>query len=133
MAAPRPNPRIPDVVKHMTIAIYRDGRIHAKSAKNKFEQCLQIAKSRCQQYGFVLFEGASLSEAVALTPKGRARDAKHAAEGRSKSVLFDTLYEKFDIDGARTAARKAAMEKEAEAVAQRQAENTAKYSKKDVL
>jgi hypothetical protein len=128
-----PNIRIPALVKHMTIAIYREGKIHARSRKDRFKQCLEIAKSRCQQYGFVTYEGASLSEAVGLTPKGRAREAKHLSEGRAKTVLFDTLYDDFDIDGTKAAAEKAAREKEAAEVAERQEQNKAKYSKRDRL
>jgi hypothetical protein len=128
-----PNPRIPALVKHMTIAIYRDGKISGKSRKDRFEQCLQIAKSRCQQYGFVVFGGQSLSEAIGLTSKGRAAESKHLSEGRAKTVLFDTLYDNFDLDGLKALAVRKAQEKEAETIAARKEENTAKYSKKDRL
>lgn len=98
-----PNLTIPTLVKHMTVAIYREGKISAKTKKDRFKQCLQIAKSRCAQYGFVVFAGASLTEAIALTPKGRAAEQRHKAEGRAKTVLFDTLYSEFDLDGTRAA------------------------------
>ena len=128
-----PNPRIPVLVKHMTIAILRDGSVHGRSRKDRFQQCFTIAKSRCQQYGFVTYEGASLSEAIGLTSKGRGQESKHLSEGRAKTVLFDTLYDLFDIDGTKAEAAKKAQEKEAAVVAARQEENKAKYSKKDRL
>lgn len=128
-----PNPRIPALVKHMTIAIYRTGKIHARSRKDKFEQCLKIAKSRCQQYGFVVYEGASLSEAIGLTSKGRQREAKHLTEGRAKTVLFDTLYDNFDIDGSKAKAREEEEKKISERTAELQLENEAKFSKRNRL
>ncbi len=128
-----PNPQIPALVKHMTIAIYRDGKISARNRKDRFEQCLQIAKSRCQQYGFIIFGGQSLGEPIALTPKGRAREAKHLNEGRSKTVLFDTLFDDFDVDGTKAEAAKKAREKEAEQIAARKEANEGKFSKKDRL
>ena len=108
-----PNPRIPALVKHMTIAIYREGKIHARTKKERFKQCLQIAKSRCAEYGMVVFGGEGLSEAISLTPKGRTAEMRHKSEGRSKTVLFDTLYEQFDIEGKKEAAAKKAQEAEA--------------------
>lgn len=147
------NLTIPTLVKHMTVAIYREGKITAKTKKDRFKQCLQIAKSRCAQYGFVVFSGASLTEAIALTPKGRTAEMRHKAEGRAKTVLFDTLYEEFDLDGSR-----AALEKKTQSTAKNQpataasspvpspntatvssnapapsAKKPAKYSKKDLL
>ena len=128
-----PNPRIPALVKHMTIAIYRDGKIRGKNQKDRFEQCFQIAKSRCQEYGFVTFAGQNLSEAVGLTSKGRAREQKHLSEGRAKTVLFDTLYDNYDLDGTKAGLAKQRQEKEAERVAAQREENKSKFSKKDRL
>ena len=98
-----PNLAIPVVVKHMTIAIYREGHITAKTPADRFKQCFMIAKARCAQYGLVSFSGASLTEAIALTPKGRSAELRHKSEGRSKTVLFDTLYDRFDLEGVRAA------------------------------
>lgn len=128
-----PNLQIPVLVKHMAIAIYREGKISAKSRKDKFQQCLEIAKSRCQQYGFTISSGPALSDPIGLTSKGRAREAKHLSEGRAKTVLFDTLYDNFDIDGSKAKQREEEEKKEkAEEKAVRE-ENKAMFSKRDRL
>jgi hypothetical protein len=119
-----PNPRIPTLVKHMTIAIYREGKIRGKNQKDRFRQCFEIAKSRCVQYGFATVHGPFT---MGLTGKGRAAELRHKAEGRSKTVLFDTMYDQFDLEG-----KKAAFEKKlAEEVAARTvaAGDTAKTEK----
>jgi hypothetical protein len=147
-----PNLTIPTLVKHMTVAIYREGKITAKTKKDRFKQCLQIAKSRCSQYGFVAFAGNSLTEAIALTPKGRAAELRHKAEGRAKTVFFDTLYDEFDLDGKRALMEKKTQPAETAAPppakpsavpnastisrnvpATPAAKKPAKYSKKDLL
>jgi hypothetical protein len=106
-----PNPRIPVLVKHMAVAIYRHGKIHGRDRKDKFKQSLQIAKSRCQEYGLVVCPMQSLAEDVALTMRGRSFEMKHKQEGRSKTVLFDTLYDEFDIDGKKEKEEKEMREK----------------------
>ena len=128
-----PNAKIPSLVKHMTIAIYRDGSIHGKNRKDIFEQCLEIAKSRCREYGFVSFSGQSLSEEVTLTSKGRKQDAKHRVEGRAKTVLFDTLYEDLDVEGTKAAEREKEAKKEKELIEKWKELNKAKFSKKERL
>jgi hypothetical protein len=128
-----PNPRIPALVKHMTIAIYRDGKISGSTRKDRFSQCFEIAKSRCQQYGFTTSGGGDLSEAIGLTAKGRMREAKHLSEGRAKTVLFDTLYDDFDLDESKMETARKLREKEAAVIAARKEANEAKYSKKDRL
>ncbi len=117
-----PNLRIPNLVKHMTVAIYREGKISARSKKDKFLQCLAIAKSRCQQYGFVVLAGDKPDADIGLTAKGRARELKHRAEGRAKTVLFDTLYDLYDLDGAKAKARLAEKQLNAERTAAQQEE-----------
>lgn len=125
-----PNIRIPDIVKHCTIAIYREGGVTARNAKDRFIQAFKIAKARLAQYGFVQPTGESLSAPIGLTPKGRAREAKHNREGRAKTVLFDTLYDKFDVDGSRAKAQQKLKEKAAEAIAaQEDAPSPAKKKK----
>jgi hypothetical protein len=126
-----PNPAIPALVKHMTIAIYRKGKISAKNKKDRFEQCLKIAKSRCAQYGLTDSPGTSLSEAIGLTPAGRIAEMRHKTEGRQKTVLFDTLYDDFDIDGTKAAKEKTFRERLTEIILGKRDENKAKASKKD--
>ncbi len=128
-----PNPRIPALVKHMTIAIYREGKISARGPKDRFKKSFEIAKSRCQQYGFVTFAGQSLSEAIGMTSKGRKADMRHRTEGRAKTVLFDLLYDQFDIDGVKAAAAKKEQEKEAARVAEAKEANKSVGSRKNRL
>jgi len=128
----KPNLTIPAIVKHMTIAIYRDGKISAKTKADRFKQCFMIAKSRCRQYGFVTFVGDGLTEAIGLTPKGRKREMHHQTHKRSSLTLFDTLYDEFDIDGSKAAALKKAQEDEAARLARAQEIRQA-TSKKDQI
>lgn len=109
--------RIPNIVKHTAIAIYREGKVSSRSRKDKFIQALKIAKARLAQYGFIVLSGDKPDDPIALTAKGRVREMHHKTEGRSKSVLFDTLFEKFDLDGSRAAAEKALEEKAQKAAA----------------
>jgi hypothetical protein len=105
---------IPTIVKHMTVAIYREGKIPARTRKERFMQCLQIAKSRCAQYGFVVMQGNGIADAIALTPKGRKAELKHKREGGSKTVLFNTLFGQFDLDGKKEAFAKKLAEEAAQ-------------------
>jgi hypothetical protein len=114
------NPAIPTIVKHMTVAIYREGKIPAKTRKDRFLQCFVIAKARCSQYGFIVVQG---KDTIALTGKGRAAELRHKSEGRSKTVLFDTLYDAFDMDGKKAAAAKKLQEETAAREAQAKQDN----------
>lgn len=98
-----PNVRIPDLVKHCAIAIMRDRNVRGKNKKDRFLQALAIAKSQLTKYGYITTTGDSPSSAIGLTSKGRVREAKHNREGIAKTVLFDTLYDQFDLDGSRAA------------------------------
>lgn len=112
-----PNIRIPHLVKHCTIAIYRESAgIESKTKKDRFIQCLKIARSRLAAYGFIVLSGESVTDPIGLTPKGRAREMKHRTEGRAKSLLFDTLYDGFDLDGLKAQFDKVLQEKAARAV-----------------
>lgn len=115
-----PNIRIPNIVKHCCIAIYRDGGVSGRSPKDKFIQCFKIARSRLQQYGFIVASGEDLAAPIGLTPKGRTAEMKHKREGRAKTVLFDTLYDKFDIDGKKAAQEKKLREAAAAEIAAKQ-------------
>lgn len=105
---------IPNILKHCTVAVYRNGGYAARNEKERFERALKIAKSRLQEYGYLTLAGEDVDSPVTLTPKGRAREQKHRREGRAKSVLFDTLYAKFDIDGSRAAKEKKQLERATE-------------------
>lgn len=116
-----PNIRIPDIVKHCTVAIYRKGRVVGANKRDTFIQCFKIAREMLQKQGYVqLTSLANLASAIALTSMGRAREMKHKREGRAKSILFDTLYDQFDIDGTKAAKARKAQEAAAQLVANRQ-------------
>lgn len=100
------NFRIPNIVKHCCVAIYREGKISAKTKKDLFLQCFKIAKARLTQYGFIVVTGDSPTASIGLTPKGRAAELRHKREGRAKTLLFDTLYDGFDLDGTKAAEAK---------------------------
>lgn len=125
-----PNIRIPNIVKHCCVAIYREGNISAKSDKDRFQQCLKIAKSRLAEYGYIVLAGERLTDDIGLTPKGRAAELRHKREGRAKSGLFDALYEKHDIDGSRAAQAKKLQEETAARIAQEKQEREEKLSSK---
>ncbi len=125
-----PNLQIPVIVKHCTVAIYRTAKLTASSKKDRFIQSFKIARSRLQEYGFVIIAGEDLTEAIGLTSKGRKGELRHQAEGRSKTVLFDTLYDLFDIDGKKEKAKWAAKKSAATQAQQRRIENKAKFTKK---
>lgn len=92
---------LPDILKHNTIAIYRKPDIAATSLKDKFQQCLAIARARLAEYGFLVPLGEEIYDPVALTQKGIIAEMRHNREGREKTVLFDTLFRQYDIDGSR--------------------------------
>lgn len=125
-----PNLTIPVIVKHCTIAIYRTGKIQATSRKDRFTQCLKIARSRLAQYGFVILNGDNVTDAIGLTGKGRRGEAKHQSEGRSKTVLFDTLYDLFDLEGTKAKAKEESKKAAKKKAQDRRIENKAKFTKK---
>jgi hypothetical protein len=92
---------LPHIVKHCTKAIYDSGDIRGRSQKDKFLQCMLVATSRLQQYGFIIMGPDGVAGEVSLTSKGRLRELEHANEGRAKSVWFDSIYRRYDFDGAR--------------------------------
>jgi hypothetical protein len=83
------------------MAIMKDRKVSGKNKKDRFLQCLTIAKAQLSKYGYVVPTGDEPSSPIGLTAKGRVREAKHQSEGRAKTVLFDTLYDQFDLDGTK--------------------------------
>lgn len=124
-----PNFRIPNIVKHCTIAIYRKGKVVGANKRDTFIQCFKIARHSLQQQGFIeLGSESDLTAAIGLTPKGRGREAYHKREGRSKTLLFDILYDQADLDGSR--ARKERKAQEAAAAAKAAEQDAAAKAKK---
>lgn len=89
-----PAAEVPHLVKHNTIAIWRDGGISGGN-KERFVSAWNIARARLVQYGF-LAKGSEAGKArdIKLTSKGAARNRVHAreADGKAKSALFDEMF-----------------------------------------
>jgi hypothetical protein len=94
-----PTAEVPHLVKHNTIAIWRDGGI-AGGTKERFVSAWKIARSRLVEYGF-LAKGSEHGKArnIKLTAKGVARDRVHAreADGKAKSALFDAMFRWIEV------------------------------------
>lgn len=96
--------RVPHLVKHTTLAIWRSGDI-AGSSKDRFVSSWNIARARLTEYGF-LTEGSDKGspETIRLTSKGRQREHFHAREpgGKDKSGLFDQMFRWVELAYAAT-------------------------------
>jgi hypothetical protein len=80
---------IPDILKHMTLAIYRQG---SGGSKMRFQRAYDAAVSRLSQYGFITGSAPDFK----LTPKGMIGERKHKKEGMKGSVKdkqFDAMFE----------------------------------------
>lgn len=85
--------RIPNIVKHCTIAILKDRNIRG-SELERFATAMKYAVSRLSEYGYLTSSSKeAAADKVQLTPQGSARDRYHSSEGKQKSALFDKLYE----------------------------------------
>ncbi len=87
--------KIPNLVKHNTVAIWRAGKIDGSSAKERFISAWNIARSRLVEYGY-LIKGSEKGKAedIRLTTKGMVRNRKHSREpdSKAKSGLFDKMF-----------------------------------------
>lgn len=94
-----PSAEVPHLVKHNTLAIWRNGGIPGGS-KERFVAAWNIARARLVQYGF-LAKGSESGKArdIKLTAKGTARNRVHAREsdGKAKSALFDEMFRWIEI------------------------------------
>lgn len=90
---------IPDIVKHMTLAIM--GRVPQKGSEEEhFLECLKAARGRLTKWGY-LMAGSDQGPATSmrLTMKGILRNAHHAKENAGKNDRFDQLYAKIQEQG----------------------------------
>jgi hypothetical protein len=90
---------VPHLVKHNTLAIWRDGKISG-GKREKFVSAWNIARARLVEYGFLVRGSESgKSEDIRLTSKGVAREAFHAREpgGKTKSMLFDQMFRWIEV------------------------------------
>ena len=84
----------PDLLKHMTMAIYR-GHYLQGSKERKLLAALEIAISRLIEWNHM--ESRSLyGPPFFLTSKGRQRESVHNTENKQKSVKFDRLYHRVE-------------------------------------
>jgi hypothetical protein len=90
---------VPNLVKHCTIAIWRDGGISG-GKQERFVSAWNIARSRLVEYGF-LQKGSETgpAEKVKLTSKGSKRESFHSREpgGKTKSLLFDQMFRWIEV------------------------------------
>ena len=93
--------RVPILVKHMTVAIYKKGGIDGSTKKDRFRSAWNIARARLTEYGF-LAKGSEDGPAsnIRLTGKGLQRESQHRNErgGAAKNTMFDLLYEQIEDD-----------------------------------
>ena len=88
--------RVPNIVKHCTLAIYKKGGIEGGTNKERFRSAWNIARARLVQYGFLLHGSEKGPHGrIKLTGKGRKRNQEHKSETgvSAKSVLFDHMFE----------------------------------------
>jgi hypothetical protein len=89
-----PAAEVPQLVKHSTIAIWRDGGITG-GRRARFVSAWNISRSRLVEYGF-LSKGSEHGKArdIKLTAKGQVRNRQHARESdsKAKSALFDEMF-----------------------------------------
>lgn len=88
---------LPNLLKHMTLAIYESGDAKGTSAE-RFVWALGVARRQLIRMGHMTAssEFVSLNE-VALTVTGRALEMKHRREPATKSRRFDALYAKYGV------------------------------------
>lgn len=98
-----PSHKIPSVVKHMTLAVYRgpaltarDGSGVSQGQVDKFKSAFNIALARLVEYGHLMPGSQSGKvEDIRLTSLGRLLEYKHSKEGMKgpmKNMAFDVLY-----------------------------------------
>lgn len=93
--------RVPNLVKHCTVALFKKDELDGGTVKEKFMSAWKVARARLTEYGF-LAEGSEEGPAsrIKLTAKGRQRETKHRREAGagSKNALFDKLYKLIEED-----------------------------------
>lgn len=88
--------RVPILVKHMTVAIFKKGGIDGSTEKERFISAWNIARARLTEYGFLAPGSDKGPEAnIKLTGKGVKRETLHRreAERGPKDALFDKMFD----------------------------------------
>lgn len=87
--------KIPILVKHMALAIYKDDYLKGEKKVDRVYQSLLIARSRLVEYGF-LKPGSEQGgpENIKMTPRGARREQEHLREwgGKTRTKQWDQLY-----------------------------------------
>lgn len=88
--------RVPILVKHCTVAIFKEGTgVQGSTKQERFVSSLKIARKRLEEYGF-LAKGSEKGDAndIELTGKGRMSESLHRREkdAKRKNALFDKLF-----------------------------------------
>jgi hypothetical protein len=79
---------IPSMLKHMTLAVFHSGSIHAP-VRERFKQAFDIAVSQLKKHGYITGGGSSFQ----LTVKGLKRHHhSEGARGAVKDRMFDSMY-----------------------------------------
>lgn len=89
-----PTSDVPHLLKHCTIAIWRDGKISG-GKQERFVSAWNIARSRLVEYGYLTKGSETGTTArIHLTSKGVQRESFHSREpgGKTKSMLFDQMF-----------------------------------------
>ena len=87
-----PSADFPELVKHMTMAIYYKKGIGG-SRDRRFIAALNLAITKCVEWGH-LRKVSMAGPPFVLTVKGSRREQYHQKEGRRKSERFDRHYER---------------------------------------
>lgn len=82
---------IPDLVKHVTIAVLEKG-VKGSNKLDKFVNALAIARGKLSQWGYIEGGATGPVEDIKLTAKGVTRNFKHAGERGRKTDEFDRLF-----------------------------------------
>jgi len=81
--------QIPRLVKHMTMAILRKGKIH------KIDDAFEIARAQLVKYGY-LAHGSDKGPVsnIKLTSEGKKKNREHARRPMRTVMAFDKLFAK---------------------------------------
>lgn len=90
---------VPVLVKHVTLAIYKDGKLSGPR-RERFQQAYAMACSTLAKQGYL----TGNTDRVELTSQGRSRDRTHQRErgASGKRMMFDRLYAETFLEKGKT-------------------------------
>jgi hypothetical protein len=86
---------IPAFLKHMTLAIYKNGSVG--SGSQAFIRAFRIARGVMVRDGYLVDRIDGPTDGMRLTGKGIQRNGQHLREGPKKTREFDRLYENVQL------------------------------------